>query len=439
VARPSWLKYLGRGDHPALDRLLDSLANGGLDESHVGSRLLRFIAVAGPTPADTAIRIGDSRSAPTALRAESIVVVPAATEPEVPAGPDHDPLDPTVRHQSGAVPTAVVATVPDDGNQMRLDSPATVLSPVPDPVLSDPRADPQAVPTLFENVEQPSFRMDGVGPEGTRFGTAQYVAVFTDSFTAGYVYDTANMQLLPGGPGDYPELFGDGGSRMMLSGDYSAGVTLDAAPGAIESIELMAGNSYNLVAPDALVQRGQVLSVSAATLGEQDHFLFEGSAESDGSYFILGSGGGDTIIGGGGNDRIVGRGGGDLLAGGGGRDTFAYFGASDSTGSNYDTLGGFDAASDKIDLVGTVAGFHAPVESGSLSLATFNTDLAAALGGLGASQAAWFAPDAGDLAGQIFLIVDANGVAGYQEGEDYVFAVSGTPLIDLSGHTDIFV
>jgi peptidase M10/serralysin-like protein len=128
-----------------------------------------------------------------------------------------------------------------------------------------------------------------------------------------------------------------------------------------------------------------------------------------------------------------------VLAGGGGRDTFTYFGASESTGATYDTLGDFDAGSDKIDLLGTVTGFHAPVEGGTLSLATFDADLSAALSGLGASQAAWFAPDAGDLAGQIFLIVDANGVAGYQEGEDYVFAVSGTPLVDLSGHTDIFV
>ena len=59
--------------------------------------------------------------------------------------------------------------------------------------------------------------------------------------------------------------------------------------------------------------------------------------------------------------------------------------------------------------------------------------------GLGAGQAVWFAPDAGDLAGTIFLVVDANGIAGYQAGEDYVFAVAGAPLADLTGHTDIFV
>ena len=50
-----------------------------------------------------------------------------------------------------------------------------------------------------------------------------------------------------------------------------------------------------------------------------------------------------------------------------------------------------------------------------------------------------YAPDAGDLAGKLFLVVDANGVAGYQEGEDYVFALAGTTLADLGGHTDFFI
>ena len=85
-----------------------------------------------------------------------------------------------------------------------------------------------------------------------------------------------------------------------------------------------------------------------------------------------------------------------------------------------------------------MTGFGAAITSGTLSQGSFDNDLGAALGGLGASQAVWFAPDAGDLAGQIFLIVDANGIAGYQEGEDYVFAVSGAPLADLSGHTGFF-
>ena len=69
----------------------------------------------------------------------------------------------------------------------------------------------------------------------------------------------------------------------------------------------------------------------------------------------------------------------------------------------------------------------------------FNEDLATALADLGAAQAVWFAPDSGDLAGQIFLIVDGNDLPGYQPGEDFVFAIGGAPLADLTGHTDIFI
>jgi len=127
------------------------------------------------------------------------------------------------------------------------------------------------------------------------------------------------------------------------------------------------------------------------------------------------------------------------LRGGGGSDIFIYTGVADSTGANYDTIADFDPAADRIDLPGAISGFGETVEGGTLSTATFNADLSAALGSLGASQAAWFAPDQGELAGQIFLVVDGNGKAGYQAGEDYVFAVTGAPLADLTGHTDIFI
>ena len=119
---------------------------------------------------------------------------------------------------------------------------------------------------------------------------------------------------------------------------------------------------------------------------------------------------------------------------------YVYTGAADSTGTTFDTLVDFDPAEDVIDLPGSVTGLAASVDHGALSLASFNADLAAALGGLGASQAGFFAPDAGDFAGKIFLVVDANGVAGYQAGEDYVFAVTGASLADLTAHgTHIFV
>ena len=118
---------------------------------------------------------------------------------------------------------------------------------------------------------------------------------------------------------------------------------------------------------------------------------------------------GDLFIGGAGDDRIFGLGGADILAGGGGADMFVYRVASDSSGADYDTIGDFDPALDRIDLPARrSAGFGAAIEGGTLSAASFDDDLAAALGGLGADQAVWFAPDAGDLAGTIFLVVDGN-------------------------------
>jgi hypothetical protein len=86
-----------------------------------------------------------------------------------------------------------------------------------------------------------------------------------------------------------------------------------------------------------------------------------------------------------------------------------------------------------------VTGFDAAIQSGALSAGSFNADLGAALSGLGAGHAVVYAPNAGGLAGKIFLVVDANGVAGYQEGEDYVFALPATTLGDLAGHTDFFI
>ncbi|MEA3012743.1 MAG: large repetitive protein [Sphingomonadales bacterium] len=225
---------------------------------------------------------------------------------------------------------------------------------------------------------------------------------------------------------------------LALSGDFSAGFDLPAPPADLGQILLAAGNDYVLAVGDDF-QVGGSVTIDGRSLGAGNHVMFDGSAETDGSFSFQGSGGNDLFLGGAGADSIHGLGGGDVLSGGAGADTFVYTGASESTGTTYDLLADFDPAVDRIDLPGSVSGFAAAVTSGSLSDATFNVDLTAALGGLGAHQAAWFAPDAGDLAGQIFLVVDGNGVAGYQVGEDYVFGIAGSPLPDLIGHTDFFI
>lgn len=108
-------------------------------------------------------------------------------------------------------------------------------------------------------------------------------------------------------------------------------------------------------------------------------------------------------------------------AGSPGADHFTFTEIAQSAGAAYATITGFDAASDTFDLPVAVRSIGAA--HGMLSSAAFDGDLAAALnvGHLAAHQAVVFTADAGDLAGNTFLVVDANGQAGYQAGAGFVF------------------
>jgi serralysin len=84
-----------------------------------------------------------------------------------------------------------------------------------------------------------------------------------------------------------------------------------------------------------------------------------------------------------------------------------------------------DFAADKFDLAAAVTGIDADIDAGKLrnSAAHFDGDLAAAedAAHLAAHHAVLFTPDSGNLAGKTHLIVDVNGVAGYQSGANVVF------------------
>lgn len=255
---------------------------------------------------------------------------------------------------------------------------------------------------------------------------------------SGLVIDTRTKTLLQGGPGDHPQFGAGANDTVELDGDYSAGFAL-GTPDYAEQIVVHAGNDYNLIADDNSVAAGGTLTINAMPLRALNYMIFDGTAETDGRFIFYGSDSGDVFLGGAGNDLLYGLGGGDTLSGGGGRDTFAYYDAAQSSGAAYDILADFDPTADRIDLEVSVTGFDAAVQGGTLSTASFGADLGAALAGLGAGHAMFYAPDAGDLAGSVFLVVDANGIAGYQEGEDYVFALPATTLADLAGHTDFFI
>jgi Ca2+-binding RTX toxin-like protein len=253
-----------------------------------------------------------------------------------------------------------------------------------------------------------------------------------DLFPGGSVtIDADTRQVLGGGATDPANLLSGHDDQLVLGGGLTA--NLGGAAAGHEKLVLMGGDNYNLSASDSDVDSGGNLVVWAGDLGTADGLVFDGSAETDGRYTLMGGHGSDQFIGGSGNDQLLGSGGADSLTGGAGADTFHYSQASDSTGALYDSILDFQFGADRIDLPVAVTGFDAAIAAGTLSEASFDADLTAVFGAaaLGAGHAAWFTPNGGDLAGQTFLIVDGNGIAGYQPGQDYVIHMAAPPPVDL--------
>jgi len=223
---------------------------------------------------------------------------------------------------------------------------------------------------------------------------------------------------------------GAGTDEIDLWGDYSHGLTLKATTVVnVETIFMSAGHSYKLVMNDGNVAAGQSMSLNADLLGATDSFVANASAETDGQYYLGGGAGDDTLIGGQAGNTLYGNLGQDHMTAGHGADVFRYLDVSESTGAARDILTGFDAKHDSFDLPFdvSVGGIDAALTHGVLTEAHFDGNLANALDAahLAAGHAVLFTPDSGGLAGHTFLVVDANGMAGYQAGEDFVFQLEG--------------
>jgi Ca2+-binding RTX toxin-like protein len=222
---------------------------------------------------------------------------------------------------------------------------------------------------------------------------------------------------------------GGGGSNTLdLNGDYAAGVVFQAATMAnIASIKLHVGHSYALTLNDANVAAGRNMTVDGTPLGTTDHLVVDGSAEHDAILTLNGGAGSDTLTGGAGADLLKGGLGADLLAGGAGADMFVYKAAGESSGPSYDTIAGLDFAADRLDIAHKVAAIDSAISSGNLSTASFDADLSlmADAGHLGRYDAVLVTASGGSLAGQTFLVVDSNGTAGYQAGQDLVVHLVG--------------
>lgn len=404
VTRPLWLRLFGSQGPSSIEELRAAIMaspwGGRIDSNSAAQQIFRFVDRAGAP-------VGD----PHAIAASVATDTPAIELQFRPSVPDPD-----AAAQRGATPRGPESGADDDNQAIigvLVDLPWQLAAGLA-PITADSGALAQREPSGW--LETLLAQNALASPLLLEFSASQF-----------------------NGAAENAPFWAEGArSGLDLSGDFSAGFTLSGTSFEVDRITLGAGSDYNLVADDDFVAAGGRLVVEAGALGDGERIMFDGSAESDGSFSFFGGESNDYFLGGDGRDWLMGAGGADTLSGGGGGDVFVYTAAGESSGASYDTLADFDPTADRIDLPGSVAGFAAAIASGTLSTASFDADLGAVLGGLGVGRAAWFAPDAGDLAGTIFLVVDGNGTAGYQAGQDYVFAVAGSPLADLTGHTDIF-
>lgn len=190
----------------------------------------------------------------------------------------------------------------------------------------------------------------------------------------------------------------------------------------VERLMVTDGFDYNFTSAEATVAAGARLEVDGGSLTGTNSIIFNGSAETNGAFDFTGGAWRDTFVGGAGDDTFIGGGQRDLMTGGAGSDIFIYTQATDSRFGNRDQITDFNTADDTFQFDFEVTGIDGTV-SGSVSSATDLTNLVD--GQFGASHAMLVNVTGGTLSGLTLLLVDANGIAGFQSGSDYVIDVTG--------------
>ena len=168
---------------------------------------------------------------------------------------------------------------------------------------------------------------------------------------------------------------GAGTDTLGLLGNYSAGglgaiaFTASNLIG-VERLALYTGggtNNYSVTMNDANVAAGTEFFVTAASLNSAETLFFNGSAETNGRFTLLGGSGADLLVGGRNGDYVAGNAGDDVLYGiagddfllgglgadelngGGGYDSFRYSSTAESTAGSVDQIIDFTDL-DRIDL-----------------------------------------------------------------------------------------
>lgn len=105
-----------------------------------------------------------------------------------------------------------------------------------------------------------------------------------------------------------------------------------------------------------------------------------------------------------------------------GADPIAAFAVLAADHPNFGVSATSHFAEPALDRLTGATAYDRGIWHGSLSGSSFEADIAKAVGdSLAAGHALFFTPDSGDYAGEAFLVLDTNGKAGFQAGEDEVF------------------
>ena len=168
-----------------------------------------------------------------------------------------------------------------------------------------------------------------------------YAGAGSDNLTGGAGNDTFSFEEGRWQAGD-KVAGGAGADILKLKGAYSIVFAADPMSG-IETIQLTAGTTasfaYALTMNDGNVAAGQALKVDGSALRSTEALTFDGSAETNGTFQLLGGAASDSLKGGSGVDILTGGAGDDVLdglagadqmSGGVGNDTYVVDDALDA-------------------------------------------------------------------------------------------------------------
>jgi Ca2+-binding RTX toxin-like protein len=129
---------------------------------------------------------------------------------------------------------------------------------------------------------------------------------------------------------------GAGKDTVRLDGEYANLAFKTTTMVNVEKLVLTGGHDYTLTTADATVAANAALFVNAAGLKAGDSLTFNGGAETNGSFNIVGGAGHDLLTGGALSDTFdLSHGGNDTARGGGGDDSFTM-GAAFTAGDRID-------------------------------------------------------------------------------------------------------